>query len=443
MIEKTIITFFCLILFNFSSFSQSFSLEDAKSYALEYNLTIVEANNAIELARLKITEVRGMGLPQVDINGNFNHFINLPVTVLEASFFNPFAAPGETIAFEAGTKFTSTGTFQVSQLVFNGTYIVGLQTASLFAKFQKNVSDQSKEDVIFNVIQAYELTAISKANLAFMDSLVATTAKMIEQQQNYLELGMMQQEDMDQLNYSLLNAKSVQTTAQIQFENTQSMLKLAMGYPIKEPISISNSIEELLQKEALSKGDIHTNLTYSMLEKRVLLSELNLKNNRFANLPSLSAYFQQSYNAYRTEFNLFANEKWFPQTVWGLQLNVPIFSGLARFARTSQARVELLNTENQLTQMEQNLQFQELQSRNNLRGAKNKFELQKENVSLATSIYDNAITKKEVGNGNSIIVTQKHSQLLMAQAQYIASMVELFQARLAIDKLYNNILPNK
>jgi len=185
MIEKTIITFFCLILFNFSSFSQSFSLEDAKSYALEYNLTIVEANNAIELARLKITEVRGMGLPQVDINGNFNHFINLPVTVLEASFFNPFAAPGETIAFEAGTKFTSTGTFQVSQLVFNGTYIVGLQTASLFAKFQKNVSDQSKEDVIFNVIQAYELTAISKANLAFMDSLVATTAKMIEQQQNY------------------------------------------------------------------------------------------------------------------------------------------------------------------------------------------------------------------------------------------------------------------
>tara|TARA_R110002072_G_scaffold266303_1_gene425167 strand:- start:14061 stop:15395 length:1335 start_codon:yes stop_codon:yes gene_type:complete len=440
---NTIAAAFCTLILSLPLYSQSFSIEEAKSYALENNLTIAEANNEIEIARLKITEIRGAGLPQVDINGNFNHFINLPVTVLEASFFNPQAAPGETISFEAGTKYTSNGTFQVSQLIFNGSYIVGLQTASLFAEFQKNVTDQSREDVIFNVIQAYQLTAVAKDNLVFMDSLVINTELMIEQQKNYLDLGILKQEDMDQLSYSLINAKSVQTAAKIQYENTKSMLKLAMGYPMKETISITNSTAELLEKKALSSGDIQSNLTYTVLEKSVLLSELNLKNNRFANLPSLNAFFQQSYNAYRNEFDLFAAEKWFPQTVWGLQLNVPIFSGLSRYARTSQAKVELLNSENKLAQMEQNLQFQEVQSRNNLRGAKNKFDLQRENVILANSIYDKAITKKEVGNGNSIIVTQKHNQLLMAQAQYIGSMAELFQARLAIDKLYNNILPNK
>ncbi len=435
-----------LLLFIYStslSDAQVFSIEEAKIYALDNNLSVAEANNAIEIARLKITETRGMGLPQVDFNGNFSHFINLPVTVLDAKFFNPLAADGETISFEAGTKFTSTGTLQVNQLIFNGSYIVGLQTASLFAKFQKNISDQSKEEVIFNVINAYQISSVAKENLVFMDSLVESTEKLVKQQQHFLDLGMIQQEDIDQLNYSLINARSVQTTAQIQLENALSMLKLAMGYPMNDSIELSNNIDDLLQKESISKGDIHSNLSFTMIEKKVQLQALNLKNNKFANLPSLNAYFQQTYNAYRNEFNLFANEKWFPQTVWGLQLNIPIFSGLSRYARTSQAKVELLNTENQLTQLERQLQFQEIQTRNNLKGAKNKHQLQTKNVELANSIYQKAITKNEIGKGNSMLVTQKHNQLMMAQAQLIGSTVELFQAKLAIDKLYNNILPNK
>lgn len=434
---------FGIALINSAAMAQNFTIEEAKAYALENNFSVTEAENAIKIAQYKITETRGMGLPQIEFNGNFNHFINLPVSVLDAKFFNPAAPDGEIISFEAGTKYTSSGTLQASQLIFNGSYIVGLQTASLFAKFQKNLSDQSTEDVIFNVIQAYQLSSVAQSNLAFMDSLVLSTEKMIEQQQNFLDLGLMQQEDMDQLNYSLLNAKSVQTTAQIQAENSKSMLKLAMGYPMKEPISLTNSIEELLNKETLSKGDIHSNLTYSLLEKQVQLSSLNLKNNKFANLPSLNAFFQQSYNAYRNDFDFFQDKKWYPQTVWGLQLNIPIFSGLSRYARTAQAKVELMNSENKLTQMEQNLQFQEIQSRNNLRGAQNKYDLQKQNVILATSIYDKSITKEQIGKGSSILVTQKHNQLMMAQAQLIGSMVDLFQARLTIDKLYNNILPNK
>ena len=441
-IQIALLTFIAVLSIG-KGYSQEFTIEEAKAYAMDNNLSIVEANNAIEIARLKIVETRGMGLPQVELNGNFNHFINLPVSVLDASFFNPMAPEGETISFEAGTKYTSTGSLQVSQLVFNGSYIVGLQTSKLFAKFQANQSDQSKEDVIFNVIQAYELAAVAKTNMLFLDSLVMTNQQLIEKQQHYLELGLMQQEDMDQLTYSLLNSKSVYTSAAIQYENALSMLKLAMGFPMNQPISIVNTPKELMTKNSLTDGDIHTNLTYTLLEKQVLLYELNLKNNKFANLPSLNSFFQHSYNAYRNEFDLFANEKWFPQTVWGLQLNIPIFSGLSRHARTSQARVELMNTENKLTQFEQNLQFQEIQFRNNLKGAEDKLQLQKENVKLASSIYNNAITKESIGKGNSILVTQKHSQLMIAHAQYTGALVELFQARLALDKLYNNILPNK
>jgi outer membrane protein TolC len=102
-----------------------------------------------------------------------------------------------------------------------------------------------------------------------------------------------------------------------------------------------------------------------------------------------------------------------------------------------------MSDQNNLEQMEQTLKFQVQQANNNLEGAKSQNELQKANVDLARSLYENAIAKEEVGQGNSIIVTQQYNQLIMAQAQYTGTLIELFSAQLELDKIYNNILPNE
>ena len=421
----------------------SFSLVDAKLYALEHNLSVKNAENDNEAARQRYIEVRGMGLPQIDFNGTFNNFINLPVQVVDASFINPNAPPGSTVEFRAGTDYSAAGTLQASQLIFNGSYIIGLKAADYLTKFQETASDITKEDVLFNVIQAYQLASVAKQNIEFVDSMVIITEELIEKQENYLELGLMKQEDMDQLKFSLLSAKNSQLAAELQYKNALSVLKYAMGYPMEESMEITDSPEQLMAQPTLSNGSIQNNLTYSLLQKQVTLSELNIQNNRFKSLPTLSAFFQHTYNAYRNEFNFFADEKWYPQTVWGLQLNVPIFSGLSRRAVTAQSRITLLNDQNKLEQMEQTLSFQMEQAKNNLEGAQSQNELQKANVDLARSLYENAITKEKIGNGNSIVVTQQYNQLIMAQAQYTGTLIELFKAKLDLDKIYNNILPTE
>lgn len=421
----------------------SFSLVDAKLYALENNLSVKNAENDNESAHQRYIEIRGMGLPQLDFNGNFSNFINLPVQVVDASFINPNAPAGETIEFRAGTKYTASGTLQASQLVFNGSYIIGLKAADYLTKFQETASNITKEDVLFNVIQAYQLASVAKENIQFTDSMVLITERLINKQQNYLDLGLMKQEEMDQLNFSLLTAKNSQVSANLQYKNAISVLKYSMGYPMDETLDITDNPDALMSQASISNGTIQNNLTYSLLDKQVILSELNVQNNRFKSLPTLNAFFQHTYNAYRNEFNFFANEKWYPQTVWGLQLNVPIFSGLSRKAVTAQSRIALMNDQNKLKMMEQTLQFQADQALNNLEGAQSRNELQKANVDLAQSLYENAITKEDIGKGNSILVTQQYNQLNMAQAQYTGTLIELFQAKLALDKIYNNILPTE
>lgn len=443
---RTLIYTGAFLLASFSLKAQSggqFTLDAAKEYALTNNLSVKNAYLDIENARKQSLEATSMGLPQVSINGSFSNFLNLPVQVVDASFINPMAQEGETISFRAGTDYSAAGTFQVSQLLFNGSYIVGLQVSKFFVEVSEANARLSEEDILFNVIQAYQVAAVAKENLSFVDSMVVLTEDLINEQRSYFELGLLNQEDLDQLEYSLLTSKNAQTSARIQYENALTLLKLTMGYPMEESLEITENAEQLMQRVNLKDagtGSIQNNRSLEMLNNQKSLSEYNLKNYKFSQYPTLSAVFQHTYNAYRNEFNFFADEKWFPQTMWGLQLNIPIFSGGQKYAQIQQAKIRILKDENTIKLMEQNLKMQEIQYQNNLLGAQQKLELQKQNIDLAGKIYSNAIVKKEIGNGNSLDVTQKYNQLMIAQSQYVGSLIDVFTAKLNIDKLYNQIL---
>jgi len=434
-----------LLLLSQFSFAQttSFSLEDAKSYALEHNIAVKNADMDITIAEHQKRETIAMGLPQANITGSFNNFLNLPVQVLDASFFNPNAPAGELVSFRAGTDYSSSATLNVNQLIFNGSYFVGVQLSKKYTEMQANAATLTQEDVLFNVIQTYELAAVSKANVAFMDSIVTLTQNLVEKQQNYLELGLMLQEDMDQLNYGLFSAKQSLTQAKLQYNNALELLKFSMGFPMDQSIEITGDPNEMIESPKIESGDIHSNLSFQFMADQVTLSEFNVKNNKAAYIPTLNGYFQHGYNAYRNEFNFFNSDlDWFSQTSWGLQLNVPILSSGQRYYKTSQAKLALLKNQNSLEQMESSLTMQEIQAKNNLTSARSNYELQQENVRLAQTIYENQVTKQEIGKGNSIVVTQKYNQLVMAQAQLVGSTIELLNAQLALDKLYNNIIKN-
>ena len=420
---------------------ETFSLSEAKSYALSHHLSITNAALTTENAINKKNETRGIGLPQADIAGTFNYFLNLPIQVVDASFINPNAKPGETISFRAGTDYSASANLQVSQLIFNGSYLVGLQVSKLFVDFQRTFEEQTKEDVVFQVVQAYQLVAVAMENQRFMDSLVRTSETLVKQQEAYLELGLMKSEDMDQMNFSLLQAKNAQRQAKMQVENALVMLKLAMNYPIEQGVNIEETTEQLMASSNISiSGSVMNNVQVDILSQSILLNQYNLKNLKYASLPSLGAFFQQGYNAYRNEFDLFKDRPWFSQTVVGLQLTVPVFSGGQRHYRVQQARVDVMKSENELEMLKNGLRAQEVQLRNNLAGAVDKYNLQDANMVLAQKIYDNALIKKEIGGITSLEVTQKYNQLIAAQSQFMASKLEVLNAKLSLEKLYNKLL---
>ena len=438
--RKTFLLIGCFGL-SLSLTAQTFSLQEAKAYALENSDKIKNANLDLDIANEKVKETRAIGLPQINGNGSFNSFINLPTQVMPASAFNPNAGPDDLIAFRAGTNFNATGNLQLNQLIFDGSYIVGLQVSKFYTQFRATNIAKTKEDVLVNVTQAYQMLVAAKANLSFIDSIVTITGNLVEKQRNYLELGLMTQEEMDQLEFALLTAKNNQVSASLQVKNTTSLLKLTMGYPQESEIEVTESVESLLlQNEAsTSTFSIQNNLTYQLLNEQKMLNEYALKEKKYNSLPSLSGFFQHGYNAFRNDFDLFGKGEWYSQTMWGLQLNVPIFSSGRNKAMISQAQFEVKKNENAIHEYEQTLTYQEKQATNNLESAEEQMKLQEVNVELARKIYENAVVKEQIGNVNSILVSQKYNQLIQSQAQYINAVLTLFNAQLQLEQLHNNI----
>jgi len=441
MKNKLKIHFLLTLLASSSAFAQNFSLFEAQNYALENAEQIKNAVIDIEIAQKKIVETRAIGLPQISAEGNFNHFINLPIQVVDGAFIGQ---PGTLVSFRAGTDFSVNGGVAVNQLIFDGSYLVGLQVSKFYKEFVATNVELSQEQVVLNVTKAYELALVSRENMRFMDSLVSSTEKLLNKQKELFALDLITQEDVDQINYAFITAQTNQVNAKYQFQNAVSFLKMTMAYPMEEPIELIDNLESVLS-QALSEisleNSVESNIQLDLLSKRLELSRYELKNAKFANLPSLGAFFQHRYDAFRNEFTFFENDgEWFEQTFVGVRLSVPIFSSGARWSRTQQAQLEITKRENEISEYKRSLQLQEVQYMNDLMSAKDKLKLQQENVRLATSIYKNSVIRSEIGKENTLMVTQKYTQVISAQAQYVGAMVDVFNARLNIDQLYNNLI---
>lgn len=421
-------------------FAQQFSLFEAQTYAIENIEKLKRKELDLEIAKKRVIETRAIGLPQVSSKFDFNNFLNIPVQVVDGAFIGQ---PGQLVSFRAGTDYNASAGVTVSQLLFDGSYIIGLQVSNFYTEFVEGSIHKTKEEVLFDVTRAYELCLVSEANMHFLDSLVEGTSRLLNQQNELYELGLIEKESLDQVEYALIQAQTNQSAANYSYQNAIALLKMNMAYPMEEAIELTSELENIVEEAInlpLDAGSINDNIDLDLLKKRKVLSEYDLKNTKMANLPRLSAFFNHQYNYFSNEFDLFdTSNEWFSQTLVGISLAIPIVSSGQRWSKTQQAKLAVEQDEYAISELERALQMQEIQYKNDFDKALQQMKLQEKNVALAKRIYENALVKAEIGKENSLVVTQKYNQLVAAQTQYVGAMLDVFNARLNIDKLYSRL----
>jgi len=421
---------------------QTFNLAQAQAYGVENHEKVKNAHLDLLSAKKKVWETTAIGLPQINAEGNFQEYINIPTSVVDASFVNPNAQPGDVVSFRMGQKYNATAGINASQLIFDGSYIVGLQVSKFYTEFIQSSIEKSEQDIQYNIAQAFYNVLIAQDNLALIDSLESSAQDLWSKTELIFEQGMIEREEVDQLEINTLRLNSMRVNTERQLTVALNFLKLQMGYPMDQEITLQGELNEYLKQIEFEfadlQGSIKDNINLIMLNQQKRLSEFELKNKRFQHFPQLAAFFQHQYMAFRPEFDFFQDKPWYPSTAWGITLKIPILSSGMRAMQVQQAKIEVEKNENSIKELERTLQFQEFQTKANFENALTQSKLEKRNVDLAKSIYKNTNIKREVGVVNSLQVTQTYSQVLTAQTEYLNAVLQVLQAKNELDNLYGN-----
>ena len=341
------------------SAQNAFTLEQAQKFALENSYIIKSIEADLRKSEQKIKEILAIGLPQINAAGTFQNNLVLPTTVLPANAFNPMANPDDLIGIKFGTDFNVTGSLTVTQLIFDGSYLVGLEASKGLKKLNELMIEKSAQDILKEVTKAYYSVLVAGENEKTLQLSLAKIQKIYNETKIIFDNGLIESQDVDQLQITISTLNNAMNRAGRMKSVALEMLKFHMGMKADQTLSLTDSLlltnDSITQTNASTDLSLGDNVDKKLLATQIMLNELDMKNQRMGYYPSLGAFFTQQYQALRNDFNFFGNYPWYPATIWGIQLNIPIFSSGMRKAKVEQAKINIEKSKIQMEQLEQEL----------------------------------------------------------------------------------------
>ncbi|MGD2085447.1 MAG: TolC family protein [Candidatus Aminicenantes bacterium] len=423
---------------------QEMSLPEVQEYAVKHSTATKNARLDVAMARKKIWETTATGLPQISASASYMNNLQIPTTLIPAEFLDPDAEPGTFIGVKFGTQHNATLSITLDQLIFSGSYIVGLQAARIYLRLSQDQLIKSEIDVKESVTNTYYLILLAEDNKRTLKSSLRNMKKTLVETRELYKAGFLAETDVDQIQLSVTEMENAVGSITRQVEITYRLLKYQMGFELQKEIRLSQTLENILQKidseELLTtRLNLFSHIDYRMVDTREKSLNLLLRREKTEYLPTISAYLSHSRMAMRDSFNFFSKEKWFPSTAVGLNINIPIFSSGMRGARVAQARMDLQKAINLKQQVEDGLKLELLQVRSAFTDGLEKTQRTRENVKLAKKIYDNTLIKYNSGTASSLELIQTHNQYLTAESNYTRAVVDLLNAKTRLDKALNRL----
>ncbi|HLN94105.1 MAG TPA: TolC family protein [Flavobacterium sp.] len=443
MKQLTLLFFFIPLLSVFSQDGkpQAFSLRDAISYGLEHNYDAVNASRDIDKAKARKWETTSTGLPQISGNVNYVNNFKLQKSVIPGEIFG--GAPGSFVEVAFGTRHTMAASATLSQLIFDGSYIVALQAAKTYLAYYQNAKQKSDLDIREQIINAYGTVLMVEENIRILESNRSSLQKTFGDTRETFRNGLVEEETVEQLQITLASVQSSLDNARRLRDIAYEMLKLSMGIDLSEQIVLTDQLDTLTTSNmdlALTQPafNLENNIDYQIAKNFRDQRLLEYKLERSKALPSLSANVNLGTNAFGNQFDFFqGDKKWFDYSNVGLNLNVPIFSSFGRKARTDQARIALEQAKTQLTQAEQALRLEFERAKSEYDFSISQYQTAKENLALAERIERKQQTKFTEGLSSSFDLSDAQRQLYSAQQQYLQSMVDIINKKAAFEKIIN------
>jgi outer membrane protein TolC len=435
---------FSLILFTTLSFSQeqrNFTLEEAITFALDSNYTSINARREIAKALKQKWETTAQGLPQIDGNISYNNNLKQPITLIPGEFGG--GEPGSFIPLTFGTKQSASAVATLNQLIFDGSYLVGLKAAKTFLEYSENTNEKTRLEVRKGVINAYGSVLLSQELVDIFEKNKTNLEKNLFETRKIFENGLEEEESVEQLEITLLDVETELNNAKRSRSIAKQMFNLALGIDVETPTILTddlNSLAEqnvslaLLDESLKIEENVDFKIATNLIQQRTFEMQLEQTNA----LPRLSAFLNYGTSANSEEFTfLNGDQKWYQSSLLGISLNIPIFSSGMRSAATQRKRIALDQAKTDFEQTQQQIKLDLTSARSNYLFAIENYQNSKRNLQLAERIEVKNQTKFTEGLSSSFDLRQAQVQLYTAQQQYFQAMLNVINEKANLETVLN------
>ncbi|MBJ2176419.1 TolC family protein [Aureibaculum sp. A20] len=421
--------------------SKSFSLQQAIDFALENNRTAKNALLDIDAAKKQKWETTAIGLPQVDASINYNNWLKQQVSLIPAEFFGGNAGEYAEVVFS--TKQSMDATVTLKQLLFDGSYLVGLQSAKVFLEISKNAKEKTDLEIRKAVINAYGNVLLAEESVKILEKNKAVLQKNLNETTKIYENGLEEEESVEQLQITLSGIESnLNNTLRLKTLAYQ-MLNITIGLDLNTNTTLLDDLENLTNQnislELLNYGEnVENTIDYKIAFNDKTSKELLLKLEKSKALPTLNAFINGGYTGYSEDFSFAkSNQQWFGSSLFGVSLNIPIFSSGMRSSATQRAKINLKKSNNDLTETEQQLLLQIESAKSNYQFAIEDYQNKKKNLNLAERIEKKNQIKFFEGISTSFELRQAQIQLYAAQQEFLQTMLDVINEKAALETILN------
>jgi outer membrane protein TolC len=418
-----------------------FTLEEAISFALDSNYTALNSRRDIARAIKKKWETTASGLPQLSANLNYQNNLKQPVTLIPGEFTG--GEPGTFVPVVFGVPQIISATATLEQLIFDGSYLVGLQAAKTFLDYTENADEKVQLEIRKGVINAYGSVLLAEELVAIFQKNKENLEKNLFETRKIFENGLAEEEDVEQLEITLLDVQTQLNNAKRTEDIARQMFKVALGIDTSETVTLSQGLDDLTQQNINlsfmeSNLNVEDNIDYKIAFNLTEQRNLELKLEKSRALPKLNAFLNYATQANSNDFTfLDTDQRWFQSSILGVSMNIPIMSSGLRGAKTQQAKIALEQAKTKLEETIQNIQLQFDTARSNYQFTVENYQNSKKNLSLAERIEQKNQVKFNEGIASSFELRQAQTQLYSAQQQYIQSMLDVINAKTELETVLN------
>ena len=444
----------------------SFTLDEAIDFAMENNRIVKNASRDITAAEKLKWETTAIGLPQINASIDYQNWLKQQVSLFPSGIFDPHSqirdldkyynvtpnpnnpipdAPEGFIPVTFGTKQNIYATATLSQLLFDGSYLVGLQSARVFLEISINAKEKTDLEIRKGVISSYSNVLLSEKSIEILENNKSALQKNLDETTKIFKNGLGEEESVEQLQITLSNIENALLNAKRLKLIAYQMFNIALGLDIKTNVSLTEELEELVFKNIKLElindpSEVSNNIDYKIAQNDLESKELLLKLEKSKYLPNLTAFVNGGYTANSEAFSFtHSDQKWFGSSLFGVSMNIPVFSSFGRNASTQRAKIELDKAEENLTETEQQLLLEIETSKSNYQFSIQQYQTSKQNLNLAERIEKKNQIKFFEGISTSFDLRQAQIQLYTSQQDYLAAMIDVINKKAALETVLNKI----